>query len=166
MASGSIISAVEAFIPTLTAANFPNSIIPPIWLDEAPQEGPTGSQLRAPYLIIKDDGGKPKWTFGTNGGTPGQNAISEGRFTLEAYYLSLADCDQAMNAILWNGATPNDRLGLAFATLALESPYKCLAIKPELDQRRYSGFQDLNGKRVHMARQDFSTQVAIGGSGY
>lgn len=166
MPSDSVIAAVIAKYKALTAANFPNITLPPIWLDEAPQEDLIGNQLRPPYTIIKDDGGKPKWTFGTLPGDPGQNAIIAGEFALEVYYVSLADCDTAMNAILWNGALPNLRLGLAFCTLSLNSPLKSMSVVPTSDQRKYAGFLDYLGNRVHFARQEFRTQVALAGQGY
>jgi hypothetical protein len=163
-----VIAAIVAKYETLTATLFPGGLStsrPPIWLDEAPQEGATGSQQRVPYTIIEDLGGTSKWTFGTDSGTPGQNAILNGAFALEVYYVSLGDCDTAMGAILWNGLKPNARNGLAFATLTLTTPYQWMSAVPTTDQHSYAGFDYLD-QRVHKLRQKFKTQVALVGEGF
>lgn len=170
MPYGSVIANVIAKYGTLTASNFPDSSRPDIWLDEAPQEDGSGAQEKVPYAIIEDHGGDPKWTF--PGGTQnGQNAIVTGGFTISVWYPStelrdgLGDADQAIAAILWNGAVPAANSGIAFMTLDLASPLKGMSVVPSKDQRKYAGFS-FQGKPVYTVRQEFKTQVALGAAGY
>ena len=165
MASGTVIAAVIAKYGTLSAANFPDASRPSIWLDEAPQQDGAGAQLKTPYTIIRDESNDPEWTFGTNG-TPGQNALLDEGFRLEVYYTSLANCNAAMAAILWNGAIPNARAGLAFATLTLDSPLKGLSVVPTKSRSEYAGFLDYQGKRVYKVWQQFKAPTALAGEGY
>lgn len=162
MASGSVIAAVMTKYGTLSAANFPNSTLPPIWLDEAPQEGTTGAQQRPPYVIIRDGGGEDQWDTEVN-------AVTPGTFTLEVYYSgtnALANCDTAMNAILWNGANPNLVQGIGFMTLDLTPPLYGLAyaVLPTTDQHSYAGI-DYAGQRTYKLAHDFRATYQTRGTG-
>lgn len=161
MPADSVIKAVENLIAGLTAANFPALAVPPVWLDEAPQQGTTGSQQHPPYIIISDaNATDPGWDLETNAVTPGQ-------FTLTAYSRSLGDADAIMKAVLWNGVAPNLRAGLAFATLSLNPPLYAMsgAVTPTKNRSKYAGFLDYEGKRVHQVEQDFEYEVQLRGTG-
>lgn len=166
----SYITAVQGTYAGLSAANFPGGELPPgPYLDEAPTMGGPNARDRIspPYVLLIDGGGDPKWTFGTaNGQSPGQNAITHGSFTLEAYAFELGDADQIMAAILWNGQVPNNRAGLAFTTFQLISPEKGIAGYPipERAIRKQAGFQ-YNNQLVHLVRQNFILKTAISGDG-
>lgn len=160
MAADSVLKAVENLIAGLTAASFPSSTIPPVWFDEAPQQGTTGTQQHPPYIILEDGGGEPGWDYETN-------AVSRGKFTLTVYDRSLGTCDSIMKAVLWNGQNPNLRQGLAFATLDVNPPLYAMAgaVTPTRDQHSYAGYLDYEGKRVHRYSQDFEYEVMIRGTG-
>jgi hypothetical protein len=160
MPADSVIKAVENLIAGLTAANFPALSVPPVWLDQAPLQGATGSQQHPPYIIIVDKGGKPAWDTETN-------AVISGAFTISAYSRTLGDADLMMKAVLWNGAIPSLRLGLAFANISINPPLYTMggAMTPTTDKHGYAGFQDYEGKRVHFASQDFEYQLTLRGTG-
>lgn len=159
MASGSTIAAVIAKYETLTAGNFPSSSRPPIWLDEAPQSGTAGAQQRPPFVIIEDLGGRYDWTTESEG-------VENGSFKLTTYYNSLADADMAMSAILWNGAAPNSRQGIAFMTLDLTAPLYGMtaAVTPTTNQRRYAGLDHAKNP-VHAVEQVFEASQQTRGTG-
>lgn len=165
MAATSYITAVQGIYAGLSAANFPGGVrTPGPFLDEAPLTGTggAGTFIAPPYVLIFDGGGENRWTFNP----PGQNAIVTGSFRLEAYALDLGDCDRIIAAILWNGQNPNNRAGLAFASLVLTAPEKGIAgsVIPTRNQRNYAGIQYQN-QRVHVAKQWFNLQTAISGDG-
>ena len=159
----SIIGAVVAKYGTLTAANFPNATRPPIWLDEAPQEGPTAAQQRLPYVIIKDGGGTDQWDMEVN-------AVTPGTISLEIYYADgsdpLGDCDAALKAILWNGLNPNQVAGIAFMTPDLAAPQYGMArsVMPTRSKREYAGV-NLEDKRVYKVTQEFDVISNTRGTG-
>lgn len=157
MPAGSVIAAVIDLYGTLDAANFPNGIRPPIWLDQAPQEAVDGSQSRPPYVIVRDGGGTEQWDTGTN-------SVAFESFTIEVYYNLLSDCDAGLTAILFNGAPPVQHAGLAFASLSLASPNQNLSrtVRPKRSQRSYAGL-DFQQQRVHKVAQDFSALAGVVG---
>jgi hypothetical protein len=165
----SYITAAQAVYDGLTAANFPGATRPPgPYMDAAPVTDGTGLQVRPPYVVMRDLGSAAKWTFSGNAGkaTPGQNAIVDGEFVVEAYAVSLGDCDRIIAAILWNGAVPNNRAGLAFATFTLDTPLKGIAgyPVPTRNQRGFAGV-DKTGAWVHVTKQWFAVKTAISGDG-
>lgn len=165
MAESSVLAAVMAKYGTLSAAGFPGSEVPSIWLDEAPQEGSTGSQLKPPYVIIRDGGGRDEWDFETN-------AITPGSFSLDVYYADdgtssgVTLCDQAMAAIFWNNVAPNLRSGIAFMTCDLVAPLYGMdgAVIPTTDQHSYAGL-NFQGKRVYKYTHDFDVTYQTRGTG-
>lgn len=163
---GSYIRAAQAVYDGLTAANFPGGSLPPgPYLDEAPVTGSGGDRLPPPYVVIRDLGSEAQWTFTSRSPAgPGQNALVVGGFVLEAYALTLGDCDSIMAAVLWNGQAPNSRAGLAFAALSLTAPLRGLSVVPTKDQRAYAGY-DRAGARVHVAKQWFKVTTSISGDG-
>jgi hypothetical protein len=165
----SYITAVQGVYDGLTGSNFPGgSRWSGPYLDEAPATA-SAAQLRPPYVVLRDLGADAKWTFTGDAGkaTPGQNALVIGQFVVEAYALSLGDCDTAMAAILWNGQVPNNRAGLAFASFTLATPLKGIAgaVVPTKAQRSYAGQADRTGVRVHITKQWFTVKTAISGDG-
>lgn len=172
MSYPSITAAVIAKYGTLTAANFPDASRPAIWLDEAPQQaGGANTQQRVPYVIIEDLGDTAQWTFSDSLSIPGQNAVVKGAFALTVYYQSddsvsgLTKCGTAMNAILWNGAVPDSRAGVAFMVPDLTSPLKGISVIPTKSQQHYVGASFQN-KPVYSLRQEFKTMSAVGGQGF
>lgn len=160
MVADSVIKAVENLIAGLNPVNFPGGVLPPVFFDEAPQEGATGAQQRPPYVIISDKGSTSQWDMETN-------AIDiPSSFSLEVYAVSLGDCDLIMKAIMWNGANPNQRLGLAFATLDLNPPLYAMpgGVIPTTDQHNYAGL-NYQAKRVHKYVQNFQVQSYLRGTG-
>lgn len=149
----SVIKAVENLIGTLNAGVFPNGVIPPVWLDEAPGQNTPNSQAQPPYIIIRDDGGRYAWDFKTS-------AIQKGGFKLEAYALTLADSDAIMKALLFNGRPSASRDGVAFATLTLNAQLYSMSVMPTTDKREYTGM-NYQGARVHRTSQEFVTQVGL-----
>lgn len=149
------ISAVLSLYDSLTAANFPSGSRPSIYLDEAPLYD--GGQTRVPFVILRDDGQTPTWSFEADG-------VYAGGFTLSVYYRTLADCDTALNAILWNGSNPNVKAGLAFATLTITAPTYHQRVMPGKIQRAFAGL-DYQGQRVHRATCEFDLMYTIRGTG-
>jgi hypothetical protein len=163
------ITAVQGVYAGLTAAAFPGAARPAgPFLDEAPTTDGSGVRLPPPYVVLRDEGATPAWTFTGNAGVavPGQNALVTGTFCLEAYALSLGDCDAIVKVVLWNGSAPNLRAGLAFASFTLDTPLRGLAgaVVPTKTQRGYAGYSH-TGLRVHVTKQWFKVQYAIAGDG-
>ena len=52
----SVVSAAVAKFNALTAANFPSSARPPIYLDEAPLKDSAGADERPGYAVLTDEG--------------------------------------------------------------------------------------------------------------
>lgn len=162
MSYPTVIAGVMGKYGTLLAANFPSSSRPPIYLGEATQQTAAQAQLRPPYVIIRDAGGKDAWDFESN-------CMTSGGFSLEVYYSSddaVADCGTAMNAILYNGSNPNQDAGIAFMTLDLTPPLYATArgVTPTTDQYEYVGL-DYQGKRTYRYTQDFEAVVETRGTG-
>lgn len=169
MSYGSVIAAVMAKYDTLTPTLFPDHVLPPIYLDEAPQEGTTAQQLRPPYVILVDESGKPEWTFKQGAASVGQDGILDESFSLEVFYSgqtnALANCDAAVNAILWNGAVPNSRAGLAFCQLDLASPLRSMMVIPGKSLSKYQGL-DYRGAPAYSVKQWFKAPTQLVGAGY
>lgn len=148
MGAKSAIVAVENFYNTLDPTNFPNGTLPPIFLDDAPEETTPSTteagEVRTPYVILKDGGEDPEWFSGTAKG------VFHSTMTMEIWYDRLSDADDAWYAILWNGQPPISKLGLAFAELVWDSPYVSgpVAIFPDMVFRRYGGMNKDN-QRTH-----------------
>lgn len=158
MPADSYIKAVENLIAGLTAGNFPGSAVPAVYFDEAPQANPAGTaQQRAPYIVLEDDGSTYRWDFE-------DNAIAEGGFTLKCYARTLADADAMLKAVMFNGQNPNQRAGLAMATLSFNAPLYPMAVRPTKGRRGYAG-PDYQGHRVHVAEQAFECVVELRGTG-
>jgi hypothetical protein len=165
---GSVIIAVMNKYRSLTASLFYGSSIPPIYLDQAPQENPGAVQLRPPYTIIEDTSGEPEWTFVNGPQTSGQDGILYEDFSLEVFYSgndALANATAAMNAILWNGSVPNSRQGLGFCTLDLASPLRSMMVIPKRSLSKYHGL-DWQEKRVYSVKQWFKAPTQLVGAGY
>lgn len=168
MPYGSVLAAIMAKYESLNAANFAGGVIPPIYLDEVPQENGAASQLRTPYVILVDESGDPEWTFVNGPQTTGQDAILDEGFSLEVFYAGtnpLANCDAAINAILWNGAVPNTRAGLAFCTLDLASPLRSMSVIPKKSLSRWQGL-DYQERPTYSVKQWFKAPTQLVGAGY
>lgn len=157
MAATSAVAAILNKFDGLTATNFPGAARPDIYLGEAPMYD--GGQLRTPMVVLRDKGQVPTWDMEVN-------AIIEGDFDIEIYYRSLADCDTALDAILWNGSSPNQKSGLAFCTLTVSPPLytENQALLPGKVVREFVGL-DYEGQRVHRVVQTFSLVTYLRGTG-
>jgi len=166
---GSVIAAVMAKYAGLNASLFADGVIPPIYLDEAPQEGGAAAQLRPPYTILVDESGDPEWTFVNGPQTTGQDGILDEGFSIEVYYSgasnALANCDAAIAAILWNGSVPNSRAGLAFCTLDLSSPLRSMSVIPKKSRSKWQGL-DYRELPTYSVKQWFKAPTQLVGAGY
>jgi len=162
------LTAVQAKYASLTAANFPGGAVPPgPFLDKAPTMKNATTRISPPYVLIFDLGGDQKWTFTSDqANVPGQNGIENGGFRIECYAFGQGDADRILAAILWNGQIPDRRAGIGFMNLDLVSPQKGIdaCVIPTKNQRGDAGFQ-YNNELVYVARQWFTTKIAISGAG-
>jgi hypothetical protein len=121
VATTSIIAAVMTKYDGLTASNFPSSALPPIYLDDPPLlDG--GSQVRPPYVVLRDNGQVPQYEFE-------RTTLEVCDFALEVYYPTpdsggpLANVDTAATAIKRNGGAVGAGSGFDYGTLSdLVSP--------------------------------------------
>ncbi len=152
MATTSIIAAVISKYESLTAANFPGSSRPPIYLDQAPLTDSSGAQERPPYVILRDNGQVPSYEFE-------RTTIEVCEFVLEVYYASLADVDTAVTAIKRNGGAVGAGSGFDYGTLSdLTSPRSTHEVRRVKETRRLSSL-DYSGNRVHVAILEYRVQV-------
>lgn len=168
MPYGSVIAAAMAKYEGLNAALFAGSVLPPIYLDEAPPENSVAGQLRTPYVIIVDESGVPEWSFNAGPQSVGQDGILDEGFSLEVFYAGtnpLANCDAAMAAILWNGSVPNVRAGMGFCTLDLASPLRSMCVIPKQSKSRWQGL-DYQERPTYSVKQWFKAPVQLVGGGY
>ena len=162
MAADDTIAAVQNFYDTLTAANFPDTTRPLIFLDEAPgTKSNPAVKIDPPYVIIIDGGEQPHTPGAAQPWAVGEAmTIWEGTFLVRSYYVSLGDAALCNKAIMWNGVSPKLKQGLAFCTLLMNTPlfsfpFNC---EPGRRFRRYAGFQ-FNNDRVHMVEQHYKTRI-------
>lgn len=152
MATTSVISAVITKYNALTAANFPSSTVPPIYLDQAPLTDSAGAQERPPYVILRDNGQVPTGEFE-------RTTFEACDFVMEVYYESLADVDSAVLAIKRNGGAVGSGSGFDFGTLSdLTSPRSTHEIR-RTRERRALAAQDLTGKRIHVCYLEYRVVV-------
>jgi hypothetical protein len=144
VATTSVIAAVLTKFNALTAANFPGSARPPIYLDAAPLTDSAGAQERAGdgYVVLRDLGTEPQLEFE-------RTTLEVGEFDLEVYYRSLADVDTAVAAIKRNGGAVGAGSGFDYGTLSdLVSPRSTHEVRRVREQREFAGL-DQTGARVH-----------------
>jgi hypothetical protein len=147
----SVVSAAVAKFNALTAANFPSSARPPIYLDEAPLKDSAGADERPGYAVLTDEGLTTEQVFD-------YPVVETGSFLITVYYRSLADCDAAAEAVKYNGGTLANAGGFDNGTLTLPSGYTLLALRRTSERRRYAGL-DYQGARVHAVEIRYSHEV-------
>ena len=141
----------------LTAANFPSSTVPPIYLDDPPlADG--GSQVRPPYVVLRDNGQTPELEFE-------RTTLEVCAFALEVYYPTpdsggpLANVDAAVLAVKRNGGTSAQGLGFDFGTLSdLTTPRSTHEIRRVRETRRSAGFAS-DGRRVYVCVLEYRVTV-------
>lgn len=106
----SVIKAVMVKYRSLDPTVFPGGVIPGIYLDAA-IDSETNTEVRVPYVIIRDDSEIPTWSAATS------DASFTGGFTLEIWYEKLEDADSCLKAVLWNGVDPLLKQGLALSNV-------------------------------------------------
>jgi hypothetical protein len=150
VATTSVIAAAMTKFDALTAANFPSASRPEIYLDAAPVVD--GSQVRPPYVVIRDGGMVPGYEFE-------RTTLEVCEFTLEVYYASLADVDTAVTAIKRNGGAVGAGSGFDYGTLSdLTSPRSTHEIRRTKETRFLAGI-DLSGNRIHACRLEYRVTV-------
>lgn len=153
MPTTSVIQAVITKYGTLTAANFPSSTRPPIYLDEAPAVDSSGVQERPGYVVLRDLGLVPNY-LGFERHTAEVN-----EFEMEVIYESLADIDTAVSAIKLNGGTRDQAQGFDLGTLSdLVSPRSTHQVLRTREVRRFVGVS-LAGARVHSCTLSYRVTV-------
>lgn len=146
----SVISAAMTKFDGLTAANFPSSAVPPIYLDEAPL-ATSSAQVRPPYAIISDEGESPEDAFG-------DSVIERTRFKITLYYNLLADADTAALAVRFNGGAHDAGSGFDFGTLSLATGFTHLSLVRTGSRRFFAG-SDMDNLRVHAVELSYETTV-------
>jgi hypothetical protein len=149
----SVISAAMTKFDGLTAANFPSSTVPDIYLDESPVvDG--GAQKYVPYAVITDEGESPENHFG-------QSVIETSRFKVTLYYPSLADADAAALAVRLNGGTPQQQQGFDFGTLTgLPAGFAFKSLVRTGSRRFFAGYAKAGG-RVHAVELSYEATVQL-----
>lgn len=156
MATTSVIAAVMTKIDGLTAANFPGSSRPAVYLDQAPQAS-AGTQIRPGYLVLRDAGQTPAY-LGFEGAT---NEVCE--FELDVIYPDsaggLGAVDTACAAIKFNGGSKTAYLGLDLGTLSdLSAPRSTHQILRTKERRWLAGY-DADGRPVHACTLSYRVTV-------
>lgn len=157
MATTSIIAAVMTKYDGLTAANFPDATVPPIYLDDPPLvDG--AAQVRPPYVALRDNGQVPQYEFE-------RTTLEVCDFALEVYYPTpssggpLANVDAAVTAIKRNGGAVGAGSGFDYGTLAdLTSPRSTHEIRRVRETRRSAGFSH-EGRRVYVCILEYRVTV-------
>ena len=149
----------------LNPSAFPNSVLPNMYFAESPVTAKTtGIQQLPPFVVLTDRGVAPglannrgvDWAEGPS------LAIFQGSVELSAYYLSLGDADACIEAIKWNGQSPNLCAGLAFSQLVFTPPYysKQFNMIPVRQTRGYAGLGVLD-QRIHKSSIEFSYRIYL-----
>ena len=153
----SVIKAVMELYRSIPATAFPDDDRPEIYLDTAVEsEGST--EVRLPYVIIRDGGQTPDWSAAVS------DARFDGSFVLEFWYSgtdAMENAAAAQYAALWAGEDPLDKAGLALADLTpwLLTPTvgAPVSIWPGQWTQRYAG--KINNDLVYYVSQQFRTQL-------
>lgn len=153
----SIIKAVMELYRSIPATAFPDNSQPPIYLDAAVEsEGST--EIRLPYVIIRDNGQTPDWSPGVS------DARFDGGFTLEFWYSgdnAMENAAAAQYAALWGGEDPLDKAGIALANLSPWLLDPCyggpISIWPGQYVQKYAG--KIDDSLVYSLTQQFRTQA-------
>ena len=152
MPTTSVISAVMSKWNALTAANFPGSAVPALYLDEAPPVA-SGSQERTPYAVLRDKGQAPVYAEFE------RTTLEVCEFEIEVFYTSMADMDTAVAAVKLNGGTRDQAQGFDFGDLSdLSSPRSTHQILRTRETRRFSGV-NLSGARIHSCTLEYRVTV-------
>lgn len=151
MPTTSAIYAAMLKYDALTAANFPNSSRPVIYLDEAPLVD--GGQVVPPYVILRDNGQTPT-ILGFE-----RTILDVCEFTFEVYYTSLADVGTAINAIRLNGGAVGAGSGFDYGTLSdLTTPRSTHQILRGTIRHKLAGY-GLTGLPVYMGSIDYRLTI-------
>lgn len=142
---------------TLTVGGFPDATVPPIYLDDPPLlDG--GVQVRAPYVVLRDNGQVPQYEFE-------RNTMEVCEFVLEVYYPTpdsggpLANVDTAVTAIKRNGGAVGAGSGFDYGTLTdLTTPRSTHEIRRMRETRRSAGFSQ-DGRRVYVCLLEYRVIV-------
>jgi hypothetical protein len=153
----SVIKAVMELYRSIPATAFPDDDRPEIYLDTA-VESDGSTEVRLPYVIIRDGGQTPDWSPAVS------DARFDGQFTLEFWYSgddAMENAAACQYATLWAGVDPLLKAGLALADLGpwLLSPTigAPVSIWPGQYVQRYAG--KLNNELVYSMSQQFRTQT-------
>jgi hypothetical protein len=146
----SVISAAMDKFDGLTAAGFPASTRPKIYLDDAALAA-SGSQVRPPYAVLTDEGEAPDNAFG-------ESVIETTRFKLTLYYASLADADTAALCVRFDGGTHTGKAGFDFGTLTVPSGFTFLSLV-RTGSRRFLAGNGTSGERIHAVELSYVAEV-------
>ena len=151
MAANSVVKAVMDRYETFTAANFPSASRPPIYLDDAPVTDSAGAQEYQPYVALRDGGMSVEYDTE-------YNAIESSQLTLEVWADSLADADQIVNAIKYNGGTIAAGSGMDFGTLSFDAGRVSFQLVRTAERRAFGGIGKA-GQRVYRCEIDYRAVV-------
>lgn len=146
----SVISAAMTKFDGLTAGNFPSSVVPGIYLNEAPTVA-DGAQKYVPYAVIEDEGTEPENAFE-------QAVIETTRFKITLYYATLADADAAALAVKYNGGAHDAQQGFDFGTLTVPAGYTFKELLRTGERRFFAGYAKAGG-RVHAVELSYTARV-------
>lgn len=99
----SVLDSLMTKYDALTASAFPDSTVPPLYQNRAPQIS-SGLQLRPPYVVFELIGQEDLLTFEADG-------IEDYRLIITAYATDQGDADQIIDAIRFNGQDPDQYAG-------------------------------------------------------
>lgn len=153
----SVPAAVIELYGTISATHF-GGTRPPIYLNQAPKTDTDASQRRPPYVIVYDEGLRPEYDSSFGG-------IAKGELRIEVYARKLEatgeiTVNSVTNGLRYGGGDPADRLGLDFGTLPFTGVTYSIHLMPTYDRTSYAGFEDYEGKRVHV--RELRYQVIYG----
>lgn len=137
----------------LTAANFPSSTRPPIYLDEAPQVTAAGAQLRPPYVVASvDSSAEVELCFESDG-------VETTRVTFEVYATSVADLDTTIAAIRFNGSSVATAAGFDAGSLPSLTDGVLLSMLIDRTPTRHHDGTDRDGKNVYRGELAYTVTV-------
>jgi len=151
--AATVIKAIQNKIAALTAANFPDSTIPPTFQDEATVTDGSGVQVRVPYIIISAPDTTPEYQSDRGG-------IENHDIEIVVYAVTAAAANQIAEALKFDGQTPATKAGLDFGTLALDNPYYHIHTARTNNPRAYED-TDQASRRVYSVTLNYSVCAGI-----
>jgi hypothetical protein len=146
------IKAMMELYRTLDPLNYPDDVQPPIYIDKAVQEE-GATEIRLPYTTIRDNGLWPTWSSAASFYSGKQTVF------MSFWYTDLEDAYLAWQATMWNGADPQQKLGMALAQLDLAYPLVSAPVTiwpARMTQRLAGKYRD--NQLVYTVTQDFNLQ--------